>query len=246
MQGSGPTRLLCLTLAVAVSAGCLPRTFVRKNPAEHDRGIRYYRPKPYLAIRPHVTRDGIPSDEFVDITLEYLPDFSEEYSIHVRSGLGINETSIALDQGWNLTAINMRLDSQTDENIEAVGNLARGIGSAATALTQQDGTAKQFAVRATNVPMGYYEAVLGNYRGSKQLYGFRYVGFFPYASCPLVGAGGPEVFCCEDGPYGIYGLVFENGVMTFKPLGSIAELENSPELNAVGEQGSTIERLPVP
>ena len=64
--------------------GCLlPRTTVVSNPGPRDKGIRFYRPKPYLLVKP--TR--YEEEKYVTLSLEYLPDFSEEYSIRIRSGL---------------------------------------------------------------------------------------------------------------------------------------------------------------
>lgn len=40
------------TVVVAVSSTACTRMVVHKNPTEHDKGIRYYRPKPYLFITP--------------------------------------------------------------------------------------------------------------------------------------------------------------------------------------------------
>ncbi|MBU6275721.1 MAG: hypothetical protein KGQ61_03720 [Planctomycetes bacterium] len=214
----------CVTALVValVAAGCVPRTFVRKNPLPTDKGIRYYRPKPYLKLAPFVnTVTGEASTTQVAIDLVYLPDFSEEYAIHARSGFGINNTSITLDQGWNLTGLDVQLDSQTDENLTALGSLISSLPAGAAGARMAAG-GEGFVVNATNVPLGFYEAVLGEGPCGKQLYGFRYVGFMPFATCPTSGCGGPDGFDCHTGGQELYGLVFENGVMTFKPITEIA------------------------
>jgi hypothetical protein len=80
-------------------------------------------------------------------------------------------------------------------------------------------------VRASNVPLGFYEAVLArDPQGRKQLYGWRYVGFQPFNGCPLA-AGGQEPACCND--FETYGLVFDNGIMTFKRLGVVRGLDQA-------------------
>lgn len=224
---------IALMLAVHASVGCVPRTVVKKNPNSWDKGVRYYRPKPYLKLAPHLVKeagkDALTHDPTsIEISLEYLPDFSEEYSIHVKSGFGSNNTSISLADGWNLTSLNVHVDSQTDENIAAVGSLLQGAaGLAKDALPSVPGD--KFVVKATNVPMGYYESVIGVHCGKKQLYGFRYVGFMPYAACPQLACGGAEPFNCEGDL--VYGLVFESGVMTFKSLGSVQALSAKEGLN---------------
>jgi hypothetical protein len=162
-----------------------------------------------------------PSDEFVKISLEYLPDFSEEYSIHVRSGVGIANVGIKLDEGWKLTEISQELDSQTDENITAAAEMTRALTEA---FSQTSGNAPQpaaagkqnmkFTVRATNVPIGYYEAVIGRDQcGNKMLLGWKYVGFSPFGACCLA--------TCQNPDPTVYGLVFESGVMVFKDVTSI-------------------------
>jgi hypothetical protein len=217
--------------------GCTPRIRVISNPKPHDKGIRYYRPKPYLLVtssgetKVTVTEDAkqtvtVPDAKYVNIQLQYLPDFEEEYAIDVRSGFGVADVAITLDQGWNLTSINQKLDSQTDENLQGaaalIGSIAKvaggtsGSGVDANKSTQPP----SFNVVATNVPLGYYESVIGKDQcGRKRLYGFRYLGFMPYQSCPVQASGAQSVGCNTEE---LYGIVFHNGVMTFKLLSEIA------------------------
>lgn len=225
-------------LAVLVmTSGCLPRTFVKKNPDDRDCGIRYYRPKPYLSIEPMLDRQGVPVEGYVTLTRVTMPDFSEEYSIHVRSGLGTNSTSITLEDGWNLTKLNVDVDSQFDENVEAVAALAKVL-PIATAGGGSD--SKSTPVRAVNVPIGLYESVVSTGRdGKKRLYGFRYVGFMPYATCPVESTG-LECHSCEGNA--VYALTFnKEGAMEFRPLPEVAlPLSQRPSLEP--QQQST-ERL---
>lgn len=200
-------------LSLACTAGCLPSTKVVKNPGLHDHGVRYYRPKPYLVIKPMIDKGGLPVAGYVTIDQTMMPDYSEEYSIHVRAGLGTNDTNITLSEGWNLTGLNVQLDAQFDENLEAVAEVIKAVPS----LTSSESPALSgVAVRATNVPIGYYESVISKgCDGKKRLYGFRYVGFMPYAACP-VESGGLEMLSCHDGQ--VYGLFFDHDGMVFKPL----------------------------
>jgi len=213
--------VMCLLLLVT---GCMPRTVVRQNPGPHDTGIRYYRPKPYLLVQPTPVNEGaeVRHDKYVQISLEYLPDFSEEYSIDVRTGLGRNKTSIKLADGWNLTEINQELDSNFDENVKAVGDLLKSVAPGGIVPTAgEHARGPSMVVSATNVPIGFYESVIG--RGpdcKKRLYGWRYVGFYPYSPCPL-GASGTDCVDCHMA--GVYGLVFREGVMTFEIIQDIAQ-----------------------
>jgi hypothetical protein len=209
--------LMCWGLGLS---GCGPRIIVRQNPCAEDPGLRYYRPKPYLLISA-LEKDTNAATDFVSITLDYLPDFSEEYAIDVRPGLGLAEVSVGLEDGWNLVSLNQKLDSQTDENIKATGELLKSVAGL-TSPASGDGNKSRPLVQvpAHNVPLGYYEAVIGrNRQGKKQLYGFRYVGFMPFQECPLELCGSATAPCSSGM---LYGLAFEAGVMTFKPLGELA------------------------
>lgn len=210
--------------------GCAPRIRVTANPTAETNGIRYYRPKPYLKIVPaeiQIAKDASRVEPgLVTITLEYLPDFTEEYAIDVRPGLGVADVSLTLEDGWNLTEINQELDSQTDENLSAAGDLIKAVSGLVP--TAGDSPEIQFTVPATDVPLGFYESVIGRGPdGRKRLYGFRYLGFLPYQSCPTV-MGGIEMACCGDPHTPLYGLTFEGGRMVFKPLPALAAPPQEP------------------
>lgn len=232
-----PHKPLASLLAVAsvlfVIAGCAPRIRVTANPGPDAQGIRYYRPKPYLKVVPaeiQIAKDASRIEPgLVKITLEYLPDFSEEYAVDVRSGFGVADVSLKLEDGWNLTQINQKFDSQTDENISAAGDLIKAIsGLVPTAAESADRSPIEFTVPATDVPLGFYESVIGRGPdGRKQLYGFRYLGFLPYQSCPTV-MGGVEVACCGGPAVTLYGLTFAGGRMVFKPLPLMAADPSEP------------------
>jgi hypothetical protein len=226
-----------IVMMCALLLGC-PGVKVVKNPNDRDKGIRYYRPKPYLLVTPGTettevtansttTKKTLPSDRTVTIQLVYMPDFNEEYSIHVRSGLGIANVGFKLDQGWNLTEISQELDSNVDDNIKAVAELTRSLGDVFSPTSggspgATSGTeTRKWVVCATNVPLGYYEAVIGyDSQCGKRLYGWKYVGFMPYMPCPTDGVG-QCYHDCRDPQAAVYGLVFEGGVMMFKSLGTI-------------------------
>jgi len=224
---------MCLVLLVT---GCMPHTVVRQNPGPHDKGIRYYRPKPYLLVQPTpVAEDAeIRHDKYVQISLEYLPDFSEEYSIDVRSGFGKNKTSVKLANGWNLTEINQELDSSVDENIKAIGDLLKSVAPGGIVPTAGDAMrGPTMVIGATNVPLGYYESVIDRGQdGKKRLFGWRYVGFYPFSACPLRAQG---VDCVDCHVSAAYGLVFREGVMTFELIHDIAQASSS-----------AIEQMPAP
>ena len=224
-------------------------TTVKKDPGPHDRGIRFYRPKPYLLLEPTLPEKESPyaAGELVAISQQWLPDFSEEYSVHVRGGLGVNKTSLKLEDGWNLTDLNVEVDAKFAENLGAVTGLIKEVKPTAVPTGGERAVAppkaSKMVVRATNVPFGLYEAVLSpGADGRKQLYGWRYIGFAPYAPCPI-STGGVECTTCDASQ--IFGLVFVNGIMTFKPLRDINAPDKGHDFVAIPEANpSRVETTP--
>ncbi|MEO1526579.1 MAG: hypothetical protein AAFX06_14175 [Planctomycetota bacterium] len=233
-----------LLVVSCVLTGCTPKVLVRKANGVADKGVRYYRPKPYLFISPSGTSVAVkekeketttsqPSDEYVSIELQYLPDFSEEYSIDVRPGLGTADVSFTLKDGWMLTELNQNLDSQFDENVAAIAELVKGVGSVIptegekNARLDAESVTKKWVVSATNVPLGYYESVISRDCKGKKLAGWKYVGFAPFNSCPTQFCDS-DTFSCSDmlnGP--VYGLAFVKGVMTFRQLNALRDERDS-------------------
>jgi hypothetical protein len=204
------TKLFVACLVAGLITGCSSIRVIR-SPDESDTGVRFYRPKPYLLVTP-----AEPTGRMVNLKLEYLPDFGEEYSAHIRG-----KTSIALKDGWNLVGVNTK---------EAPAE------KAAPPLPVAPMELPKAVVAATNVPMGYYESIFETYGGKKYLKGWRYVGF------TVLGGGRPDT-ChkpaanpkCPDGNhidgcvYGpLYGLVFFNGVMTLRTVDEVANNQLCP------------------
>lgn len=107
---------------------------IRKSRGPNDEGLPYYRPMPYLLIS--MSDNGFCKSEII-----VLPDRSEEYRIIARPGMGSIEFGPTLDKGWNLTAFNSKVDTQTDENIEAVTGLISTLASLGVAgKSSEEGT----------------------------------------------------------------------------------------------------------
>lgn len=206
---------IAVTSLVGCKGGGLGSVRVVKNPGEGDNGIRYYRPKPYLLVEP-----ADPLGRMVKIKTEQLPDYSEEYSIHTRG-----RAAVQLKDGWNLVAAGPGGgggggDEKKDDAPPPVG--------------PDPAKVPEMVVAANNVPIGYYESVFDTVGDRKYLKGWRYIGFAVSGGGSPNGVqqgqpgmpGGPDPNCpvppssSIDGP--LYGLVFFNGVMTFREIGEIA------------------------
>lgn len=223
--------ILLLAPLIGLACGCASTT-VTKNPGAHDRGVRYYLPKPYLLVTTATEKGENDKTVWkagrVDIVMEMRPDYSEEYSVHIRSGVGINNTTLVLKDGWQLTSVNTEIKSNFSENVDAVSEalgVAKDLKKSGVPRAAEDPMIVGENVAAHNVPLGYYEAVIGpDACGRKQIHGWRYVGFLPFATCPTH-IQGVQTKNCTDGE--LYGLVTENNIMVFKRLDVIKDHKDS-------------------
>ncbi len=211
-MASSKRKFVALCLCVTVVTGCASVKVVR-NPGEGDNGVRFYRPKPYLLVTP-----ADPTGRLVNMKLEYLPDFNEEYSAHIQG-----KASVALKDGWNLVGVNTKEAPKDKEEPPA---------------KIEDIKLPNAVVNASNVPIGYYESVYGFAGERKFLQGWRYIGMTVLGGnqpniCHVPGHtptcppnGGPAAGCIS-GP--LYGLVFFNGAMTFRQLDEIANNQLCPQ-----------------
>ncbi|WP_029349885.1 hypothetical protein [Bosea sp. 117] len=117
-------RWLCLSATVAL-AGCTS-VDVRRVTDPDQTGIRYWRPQVLLVKQQTTDKEGNRKCEFATLT---LPDRSEEYAININAGLGSANVTPELHDGWRLDKMAANLDSQTDENLNAVANLVKAAGS---------------------------------------------------------------------------------------------------------------------
>ncbi|MBI1325930.1 hypothetical protein GC170_22445 [bacterium] len=208
---------IALTTLVGCRGGGLGSVRVVKNPDDGDNGIRYYRPKPYLLVEP-----ADPLGRMVKLKVEQLPDYSEEYSIHTRG-----RAAVQLKDGWNLVSAGPGGGGGGggDEKKEDAPPPAGG----------DPAKMPEMVVAANNVPIGYYESVFDTVGTKKYLKGWRYIGFAVNGGGSPMGVqqgqpgmpGGPDPNCPQPPPPSsvngpLYGLVFFNGVMTFREIGEIA------------------------
>lgn len=226
MRSRPACRVLVVALAI-VAAGCATTKF-KKDPGSHDHGFRYYRPKPFLLLQPI---EGSEDPTKMKIELKWLPDFSEQYSIQIMAGVGTNHTTVELENGWNIKSTNVTVDSKASDFLNAIAGL---LGATPKLLAPlPSGVEKNFqtyrsaTVDAHEVPIGLYEAVIGpGPDGRKRLYAWRYVGFAPFAGCP-VDPSGLEVTTCDQTD--LYGLINVDGTLYFRRLSDLAANPNSLE-----------------
>jgi hypothetical protein len=215
--------------AVIGSVGCASTTVV-SNPGPDDCGFRYYRMKPYLLVQANSGQHTNPGT--YTLSIQALPDYTEEYSIHIHPGFGINNTAINFDDAGygTLKSVNMQLDSGTSGLVNAFAgllgttpNLVRGLdGGGSSNLTEQRTVpVHKTDVLGHNVPVGYYEAVVSRGPdGVKRMYGWRYLGFAPFSPCPLDLTGVGCMPCTEAD---LFGLVTVGDRMYFRRLSELVK-----------------------
>ena len=222
---------ITILMLAGLLAGCSSVSVI-KNPGPEDTGIRYYRPKPYLLVTP-----ADATGRMVKLKVEYLPDYAEEYSVHPK---GKKPPQVQLKDGWNLVAVGGPAPPEKPEEAPP------------PAMPVDPAKVPEFVVAATNVPIGLYESVFDTTCGKKYLKGWRYVGFSPMGGGSPIGvdpscarwaqrSGWPAAVLMArprptraapagssiSGP--LYGLVFFNGVMTFRQLDEIANNMTCPQ-----------------
>jgi len=220
---------MTICVLAGLLAGCSSVSVI-KNPGPEDSGIRFYRPKPYLLVTP-----ADATGRMVKLKIEYLPDYSEEYSVHPQ---GKKPPQVQLKDGWNLVAVGGPAPPEKPEEAPP------------PAAPVDPMKVPEYVVAASNVPIGLYESVFDTAGPRKYLKGWRYVGFSPLGGGSPIGvdpscARGPNAqgMAGPDGstpgyppagaasaiPGPLYGLVFFNGVMTFRQLDEIANNMTCPQ-----------------
>ena len=114
------SKLILLIIIAFVISGCTGIE-VRKVTSKNEdsvKGIRYYRPWPYLLVTQN-------TEDISSLKLEiiYLPNTKESYAINMKSGVGTSDYSLALKDGWLLTEFNEKRDTQVPEFIDSVGGI---------------------------------------------------------------------------------------------------------------------------
>lgn len=193
---------------------------------------------------PKPAADGKPSDSAVTLTdnnfikvsmeIKYLPDYNEEYSVQLRPGIGTGQLSFKLDDGWNLSSVNLQTDQKLPELISSIASLigaVRGGGGGGGGTT---GGLKKMAGGGygdtwnivvdtrPDVPLGFYEPIIAtDPDGHKFLFGWRYVGFLPFAGCPVQPCVTGESVTCD--PHELWGIVATPNSIKFDRLTNIRD-----------------------
>ena len=115
-----------LALALFSFVGCahldIHKTDDEKNPGEY--GLRFYRPRPYLLVTL--------SDKGCTPSIQYLPDYSQEYILHPHYWIGSLTFKPTLEDGWNLTAFDSTVDTKIPDTINALTGFMKSAAEIAT------------------------------------------------------------------------------------------------------------------
>lgn len=147
--------LLALSFIVSMTA-CSSVEIVRVTDDNRNsiEGLRFYRPVPYLLVTESAqakkSKENTAASEYT-YQIKYLPDKSEEYAIQTRYRFGSLKNSYKLEDGWNLTLVDVNADQKIPETIAAVGDLAASIAKAVTTLKLSPSATEEITV-----PPGLY------------------------------------------------------------------------------------------
>ena len=120
--------------------GCANVSVTKITPKNENsaKGIRYYRPWPYLLVSQDMNESSA-----LDIKTVYLPNIKENYAINTQSGLGKLDTTITLEDGWKLTQYSDKTDTEIPETIQAIGSVSTDtIKAILDVMTMRNGSEK--------------------------------------------------------------------------------------------------------
>ena len=114
---------------------------VRKVPSAKRNdtvGLRFYRPTPYLVVSEAASTTNEAKQPAssqntqggLQFSIVWMPDLSEEYVVDAKPGLGSVEFNPTLENGWNLTSLNSKVDSKAAELLTAVAALIPKVAAA--------------------------------------------------------------------------------------------------------------------
>lgn len=116
-------KIIAILLAVFtfVFLGCSTKIKVQKvdDFDSKTEGVRYYLPQPFLLISPK-------NDGGVDVSVEYLPDYDNQYAVQVETRLAAHTLEVAIDNGF-LTKVTYSPDDSgvASQMVDTAGNLAK-------------------------------------------------------------------------------------------------------------------------
>jgi hypothetical protein len=131
---------LIVTMAFLLT-GCAGVEVTKITPKNEKsaKGLRYYRPCPYLLVAQDVND---PSS--LQLKTIYLPNIKENYAINMKSGLGALDATVNLTDGWLLTQYSDKTDTKIPETISAIGTISSDtIKAILEILTKRNGTDKE-------------------------------------------------------------------------------------------------------
>jgi hypothetical protein len=126
---------LLSTLLSGVIMSCASyKIFPIDGENKNQEGLRFYKPQPYLlvsytsqAASTKAVGAAAATVTQTDLTLDYklifLPDYTQGFVMQRRGGMGTVDASVKLTDGWMLTELGMKTDSQVPQTIEALSKL---------------------------------------------------------------------------------------------------------------------------
>ena len=133
--------VLCLT-------SCSGMQIERVVEGSCEDGLRFYRPEPYLLVTA--------TEKDLNTTVVWLPNYAEEYVLREKGWFGSTEIEATLTDGWNLTKIGSKPESQVPETMTSLGGV---IGAVATMIEKSKTAAIEMEPELRVLEPGLYKVV---------------------------------------------------------------------------------------
>ncbi len=117
-----------IILALCLAMGGCAGLEIKPAAGPTAEGLHFYRPAPYLAVSS--------ASNGCTMAVEFLPDYSVDYVMVARSGVGTVTFNPTFDSAGNLTSLSGTVDSKTNELVTALGSVITAVAPFAPHLTR--------------------------------------------------------------------------------------------------------------
>ena len=116
-----------------LAAGCARFEFYSDEALTHQTGLRFYTPKPYLLVAHTEAKD-----KPFEVSVVYLPDLSKPQYARARTGMGNNNLTMVLKDGF-LTNFGQQTDTKIPELVTSLTGLVGAVRPSAAKAVGEPG-----------------------------------------------------------------------------------------------------------
>lgn len=120
-------RLFIICVSLCMLGACAGVTVTKITDATYEEGVRFYRSWPYLWVKGEATTQAGTTTNKDTSEIIWLPKYDEEYVVRSKGIIGSSEYNVALLNGWQLSTMGMKRDTQIPQTIGAITGLLTGV-----------------------------------------------------------------------------------------------------------------------